>query len=168
MHTCFHSIHINYFCEIVWNCCVHNKMFGVMRKSYQTLSQNISPNEWYYKILEYINYSKYFIFTTKERSYLKISHIIFLDHLLLRKLRTLLAQLLIKKRKRMSNQLLMTMIVIKNNLWINLIRRLRKKVSIGFIFNFQELFPVNKIIWLINRNKQIDPTNQFVYFFNLT
>ena len=67
----------------------------------------------------------------------------------------------------MSNQLLMTMIVIKNNLWINLIRRLRKKVSTGHIINFEELFPSNKIISLINRNKQIDPTNQFVYFFNL-
>ena len=67
----------------------------------------------------------------------------------------------------MSNQLLMTMIVIKNNLWINLIRRLRKKVSRGRIINFEELFPSNKIISLINRNKQIDPTNQFVYFFNL-
>ena len=67
----------------------------------------------------------------------------------------------------MSDQLLMTMIVIKNNLWINLIRRLRKKVSTGRIINFEELFPSNKIISLINRNKQIDPTNQFVYFFNL-
>ena len=103
----------------------------------------------------------------KERCYLKISHIIFLDHLLLRNPRTLLAQLLIKKRKRISNQLLMTTIVIKNNLWINLIRRLRKKVSTGRIINFEELFPSNKIISLINRNKQIDPTNQFVYFFNL-
>ena len=25
MHACFHSIHINYLCQIVWNCCMHNK-----------------------------------------------------------------------------------------------------------------------------------------------
>ena len=28
MHACFHSIHINYLCQIVWNCCMHNKCRG--------------------------------------------------------------------------------------------------------------------------------------------
>ena len=31
MHTCSQSIHINYFCEIVWNCSMHNKCIGLSR-----------------------------------------------------------------------------------------------------------------------------------------
>ena len=29
MHACFHSIHVNYLCEIVWNCCMHNKCMSL-------------------------------------------------------------------------------------------------------------------------------------------
>ena len=29
MHACFHSIHINYLCEIVWNCSMHNKCMSL-------------------------------------------------------------------------------------------------------------------------------------------
>jgi len=29
MHACFFSMHINYLCEIVWNCCIHNKFMSL-------------------------------------------------------------------------------------------------------------------------------------------
>ena len=31
MHACFHSFQINYLCEIVWNCCMHNKCMSLYR-----------------------------------------------------------------------------------------------------------------------------------------